>query len=258
MLPKIIRKGEQQNNVNEKYQYQTIPWDELIKNKEARTKQLLEELTLKEIEKEPSKRNKKEIKKTVEITQPVITPSIDLDFIKKEAEKILNNANTRKDEIEKQAYEQGYSSGKTIGIEEGKREYTEAFAKLEESISQIISIKEQLIREYEPEIIKLAITISEKILKREIKISSDHIVEIVSSLVKQLKDKSKVIIKLSPDDYKDLKNSPRLGELKYISTNFEITEDITLSKGGVMVDTAFGTIDGSIETQLEKIKEELV
>lgn len=262
MLPKIIKKGALGKNQEQHFDYPTISWDELAKNKEERLELLLNESadtneSIDNSKPQNKKNNISSVENQVE-EKHAITPTVDLDFIKKEAEKILENANVRKEEIEKQAYEQGFSSGKAIGLEEGKSKYNEALSKIGNSINSLLNVKNELIREYEPEIIKLAISIAEKIVKREVTIKSDHIVEIVSSLVNQLKDKSKVIIKLSPEDFEDLKNSEKLGKLKYISTNFEIIEDPTLSKGDVMVDTSFGVIDASINSQLKRIEEELV
>lgn len=258
MLPKIIKKGQKINNYEDGFDFPEISWEELSHSKEERTKSLAIESNLNEDDNNSSKHLTKPVQKEEKKeTEKPQTPGVDLEFIKNEAEKILANANLRKDEIEKGAYEQGYSSGLTIGKEEGKREYLEALNKVADSINSLGRLKEDLIREYEPEIIKLAIKIAEKILKREVEIKSDHIVEIVSSLVSQLKDKSKVIIKLSNPDYNQLKDNQKLTELKYIAKNFEIVEDPSLSRGDVLIDTSFGVIDGSINSQLEKISEDL-
>jgi flagellar assembly protein FliH len=261
MLPKIIRKGETPNNIKENFEYPVIEWEELVKNKEERIATLIKEQKEKKLQENDKKHHSSKPKKEEKIENNNLTQqklSVDLEFIKDEAAKILAEANAKKEEIEKHAYQQGYSSGKAIGIEEGKREYSQALTKLENSIEKIITLKQEILREYEPEIIKLAISIAEKILKREVRVNSEHIVEIVKSIVNTLKDKSKITVNLSTDDYSVLKNSEKLNELKYISSNFEIVEKPELQKGDVLVDTAFGTIDATIDSQLEKVKEELV
>jgi len=259
MLPKIIRKGQAANNINEKFDYPVIEWDELVKNREERVAALLkEQKESKTQDIEKKHHNHKKQKNEEQVTNTPKQPSIDLEFIKEEAAKILADANAKKEEIEKQAYEQGYQSGKAIGVEEGKREYLQALGTLENSIERLVTLKQDMLREYEPEIIKLAISIAEKILKREVQVSSSHIVEIVKSIVDTLKDKSKIVIKLSTDNYNILKDSERLNELKYVSSNFEIVEEPSLQKGDVLVDTAFGTIDATLTSQIERVKEELV
>ncbi len=260
MLPKIIRKGQATSDIKENFDFPVIEWEELVKNKEERIAALIKEQKEKKSQETDKKHNAPKPKKPENVVNNNVPtqPSVDLEFIKEEAAKILANANAKKEEIEKQAYQQGYSSGKAIGIEEGKREYLQALGKLENSIGKLVTLKQDMLREYEPEIIKLAISIAEKILKREVQINSNHIVEIVKSIVNTLKDKSKIIIKLSTDDYNILKDSEKLNELKYVSSNFEIVENSDLQKGDVLVDTSFGTIDATLNSQIERVKEELV
>ncbi len=82
---------------------------------------------------------------------------------------------------------------------------------------------------------------------------------ILFDALKRIEERSKVTVKLAPQDYELLRK-----EKNNILSAFDNIEDIkfvsdeNLNQGDVIVETDFGKIDETISTQLEFIKEEII
>ncbi|MBI5299792.1 MAG: hypothetical protein HY877_05820 [Deltaproteobacteria bacterium] len=164
------------------------------------------------------------------------------DRIKAEAEKLLSQVQT---EMEK-AKKEGYHAGK----EEGLAEWTEEILKAKK-------LKEDFYASAEPEVIKLVMSIAEKVIG---KLVQDH-KEIVCSIVHQALEHSlgdKIVIKMNPEDLKRLeKEDLEFRDLMDRTKQVHFKEDEAIERGGCVVETEVGTIDAQLETQLKAIRKAL-
>ena len=64
-----------------------------------------------------------------------------------------------------------------------------------------------------------------------------------------------VAVRLSPDDAKKIN---LLEDMKVADQNIKILEDGTITSGGCVIETDFGSVDCQIETRWEEIRKVLV
>ena len=158
-----------------------------------------------------------------------------------------------------EAYEKGRLDAEQdfkLEIEKIKSEYASLMALFQNAVNQLIDKREKIWQESEPEIIKLILTISSKMVGEEI---SNHGKDVIKYVVKEalshVSGKKIVAVRLSPDDAKKIN---LLEEMKWADTNIKILEDGAITSGGCVIETDFGSVDCQIETRWEEIRKALV
>ena len=117
--------------------------------------------------------------------------------------------------------------------------------------------REKFYADAEPEIIKLVMTIAEKVIGKLVRENE----ETIRSIVRQALESAigeRITVRLNPEDYAvvaadEMEFRDILDRTKRIS----FKEDETVGKGGCIVETEVGTIDAQLETQLKAIKKAL-
>lgn len=203
------------------------------------------------------------------------------EIIIKEAEeqayKIINAA--KKDaqaeiaECKKRAYEDGYNAGMEVGKNKGYGEgYDLGQAKVSEvlleqnkeklkEIADMIKVIEyeklDIISKHESELTKLSIEIAEKIIRNEIDKRDDIVLGIIKNVIKDYRNVEWIKLYISDKDSVVTIQADKklLNELKKIAKDVKIEVVDELEKGSVIVESADGIVEASIDTQLKNLKE---
>ena len=106
--------------------------------------------------------------------------------------------------------------------------------------------------------IEICLTIAEKIVRHELNAEPESVRAMMGEALKLASGTQHIRFHLNPDDVS------HLGEnTKQFITNLtgcqtcEIFEDPSITSGGCIIETQHGTIDATIETQLDRISQEL-
>lgn len=183
--------------------------------------------------------------------------------------KILEDTKTMSEQIEKEAYEKGYSEGQANGYEDGYKEaYDKTIEKAKEESEEILqqatktllqanSLVESYIKEHKQNILTLAISIAEQVLKEKFE-ESDSMNKIVEDTILEYGAKKSIVVKVNPF-YKD--------ELDKTMESFKIRENFQgdifvlayegMEKGNVIIETERGCVHSGMDTFLDALKEEL-
>jgi flagellar assembly protein FliH len=165
-------------------------------------------------------------------------------------EKGLEECHKKANEEVKKAYEEGYQKGLNEAkakceqeLSETKKLYEDSIKKLDE-INQIFEKKLEAI---EKELIAVALDIAKEVIQSEISENSKQIaLNLAKSLMEDLKNATKVTIKVNPKDAAFLKDN-----LKGV----EVVEDEAIKPGGIVIMSDVGNIDGQIEERYKAVKE---
>jgi len=166
-----------------------------------------------------------------------------------EADRIREEAIALQERIKKEM-EKAKKDGFAAGREEGMS------AALEKAVA-LQDLRDRFYAGAEPEIIKLVMTIAEKVIGKMVREHEGAI----KSIVRQAVDSTlgeRITVKLNPEDYKIITAGEH--EFKDIfdrTKRIAFKEDEAVKKGGCMVETEIGTIDARLETQLKAIKKAL-
>jgi type III secretion system HrpE/YscL family protein len=157
-----------------------------------------------------------------------------------EAQRIREQAEADADEFKQRGYQEGY--------EEGLGQYTEKVA------AALLQVQNSM-NDIEPQYVRLVRACVEKILGQELKLHPDAIVGIVRNALVDARQQREIIVRVHPDDVDQLKkNQGRLLEKLARASAIEIRADAAVTRGGCIVVTELGTIDATLQRQLEAIE----
>lgn len=121
-------------------------------------------------------------------------------------------------------------------------------------IGEIERQREELYRAHEAEILGLILNICKKILHREVQLQQEVILDTLREAFKYVVDRRKVILHLNPTDYEYLlAHSDRFSLNLKDMEGVKMVQDPSITRGGCFLETAFGDIDGTIESQFDQI-----
>ncbi len=181
------------------------------------------------------------------------------------------------EELQKQAYDEGFSLGKEEGIRAGLTQgqeegHQQGLLNAQEEVTKIIARFGQIIKflaqpisetnhNVEDELLQLAMAIAKQIIRREISTDPRQIIAVIKEAISALPSNSKNIkIFLHPDDAQLAQE--HLGSLLTESSDssvpknndlWTIVEEPVLTRGGCQVKTEFSQVDASIETRTAEI-----
>ena len=166
----------------------------------------------------------------------------DAQRIRAEAEKVLADSEVEREE----AIKKGYAEGESKGL-----------AQVTEKLMNFESIKERLYENSEPDVIKLVMTIAEKVIGRIVLENEGMIRSVVhQALERAIGDR--ITVKMNPTDYKRLmEGDHEFRDVIDRTRRLIFREDESIIPGGCIVETEVGTIDAQIDTQLKAIKKAL-
>jgi flagellar assembly protein FliH len=166
-----------------------------------------------------------------------------------------------------QGYEKGLAQGQEEGHQQALQESRQNFAQKSEELlntfraacQQFDQCKHELLWQAEQNMVALALAIARKVIKQAGMLSTDVALENVKAALDMVTDKTDVVVKLSPGDIEHLKELTEKDEKmlgKYDSIRFET--DQILTPGSCRVCTNQGEIDARLETQINRIADELL
>jgi len=167
---------------------------------------------------------------------------------------IVESAQTGASEITQEARSQGHDSGYREGIAKAETEMEEMLTTMRGLIDMARVERHKIVEGAEPEIVRLAMGIAEKILHKSVEMDRDVVVAITKAAIAELVDRESITVRVNPIDLERMKQHRdsmlALGETKHM----RVIEDQRVDPGGVVVETEAGSLDAKIETQVEEAK----
>ncbi|MEG2017014.1 MAG: FliH/SctL family protein [Clostridium sp.] len=190
--------------------------------------------------------------------------------LEEQKEKVISEANEQAKVIEKKAYESGYEQGTKNGYEDGFKEAYEknvdkAIAESkrirEESYSTLLEIKSQAedyIIENKRNILQMAITIAEQVLRVKFE-EKDSMSSLLENVIKEFNQKKDLIIKVNPVYIEELQKNVKEMIAKFdLAQKIFVIPDGAIEKGNAEIETTGGRLTVGIDSVLEKVKAELL
>ncbi len=158
--------------------------------------------------------------------------------------------------------EEGHADGFKAGFEAGKKnaaqDLTSLFNALRSAIEKSNSLLSEVAQNSESQIISLAMNIARKVIQREIMLDPKATADLIRAALQKVSHRKEFFIKVSPVDHESLKaQEPYLRQdLKQI-VHFEVLSDSRVEPGGCLIETEAGSVEASIQKQLQFIEEQL-
>lgn len=176
----------------------------------------------------------------------------------KGAEEIIREAQEKAVRLEQEGYEKGFSQGEKDGFEFGEKQSKKIVENLEKFFDEIGNLKHEILKQYEKEILSLIFAVAEKIVHHEVRSEVSTVKDVIFHALETAMEKNKVIFNVNPEDYDYVeKIKPELFNKYKEIKSIIVTPDPSVSKGGCFLETPYGDIDATLESQMEKICESL-
>ncbi|MDQ0230535.1 flagellar assembly protein FliH [Metabacillus malikii] len=200
-----------------------------------------------------------------------------IETAKKEAEQIIASAQTEYQTIlnnleeersnwhleREQMLEQARQEGYAEGLELGRRDAITQFEDLISESQRIVELSkrefDEKIQAAESVILSLAINIAEKVIAQKIDDSADNFLSLVKQGLQEVKDYKNIKIFVHPALYEFvLSQKNELEQLLTNDTDLSFYANVELEEDACYIESSFGRIDVSVDTQLQQLKQQLL
>jgi flagellar assembly protein FliH len=154
-----------------------------------------------------------------------------------------------------EAFGNGLADGKNLA----ERGLLNVFKALRTASEGIHTLREKVLRESEDELLNLIIMVARKVILREISQDRGILSNVVQNAIAGISERDEITVRLNPDDYA-LATTGRDDILRkeLTSERMNLKPDPTVLSGCCMIDTEMGTINASIDAQLDEIYRRLL
>ena len=128
--------------------------------------------------------------------------------------------------------------------------------RLAQTLDELQSLRAELIRRTEREVVELSLAIARKILHREVALDHELMLAMARVALDRLADVATASIRLHPDDYAATVNAR--GSAAVISHGVQIVSDASVRRGGCLVHSEFGSVDVGITAQIDELTHALL
>lgn len=166
-------------------------------------------------------------------------------------------------EISEDDLNQRISDSFDAGLKEGKelaeRGLINVFRALRSSSETIHNLRDKIVRESEDEIINLVVLIARKVIIREITEDRSILAGVVQNALAGLSAREEITVRINPDDYLLVTSGhDELLRNEVLNERLLLKPDPSVAVGFCLVDTDMGTIDASLDGQIDQIYRSLI
>jgi flagellar assembly protein FliH len=168
-----------------------------------------------------------------------------------DVEQLLHDLETENNQACQAAYNRGLQEGTASGRQQSAAQMQPVLERLARTIDELAAYKPRLRHDAEEDVIKLALAISRRILYRELATDPEALLGLVRSALDRLDGREVQRVRLHPQDAPAVQQKlQNTGTRRHI----EVLADASLERGSAVFDTAQGSLDASIDTQLKEIE----
>lgn len=163
------------------------------------------------------------------------------------------------DAARERAFEETLRSARAAALREGEAtgrgraaaELQPVMERLAATIADLAALRPRLRREAEADMLQLALAIARRVLRRELAIDPEALHGLVLAALEKLEMRELSRIRVHPSQAAAVSAVLRQAGAGF---SIEVTSDPTLDCGAAIFETSRGSLDASIETQLQEIE----
>jgi len=178
---------------------------------------------------------------------------------KEDAEKVISDAYNQAQSILENAKNEGYSIGEKDGFDQGRAIADGLIDEAMDIKEEIQKRKEATFKESEEKIVNMIISISETILNKKIDEDYEIIEGLVVSAIKKCIFTENLILRVSTEDFDyAVSSKKKFLALAESVDDIVIKQDNSLKPGSCVLDSEAGSVDSSIWTQFEHVRDKFL
>jgi flagellar assembly protein FliH len=150
----------------------------------------------------------------------------------------------------REARQDGQREGEAAGMRRAAEQLEPVLSRFAKTIEELVAFRIRFRREAEQDLVRLALSVAKRILRRELAIDSSVMLGLVKAALDQLELRETYRVRMHPQDAPAIQQRFRdLG----LPSRLEVVADAGLERGAVIFETIRGEMDASIDTQLAEI-----
>jgi flagellar assembly protein FliH len=168
----------------------------------------------------------------------------------------LARAHAEADAIKQRAHEEGLQQGRAAGEEQGAAAVQSASAALSQVLLQVCEQREQMVDALCRDAVDLALELAAKIVHGALDVQPQRVIDVVRDALRPIADRRSITVLVDPDDLEIVTST--IEELRAQAGGIELCEvqaDRRVGRGGAIVRTSEGEVDGCVQAQLQKARE---
>jgi flagellar assembly protein FliH len=156
---------------------------------------------------------------------------------------------------EQKAYEKGLSDGYHKSREFQKNEALQTIQALTSIVTEMSDLKKNILEDAEEQIVQLSLAIAQKVLHLEVTTNRKVVQDVLKAAIKNIVDRENMKIRVNPQDFQYMMEikSDFLQNFDGIK-NIVFEEDVSIQRGGAVIETLFGEVDARLDQQFNEIK----
>lgn len=153
----------------------------------------------------------------------------------------------------------GFSEGYAKGLAEGQAQSQDEIARFQALLAALSERWGDIFKTADLDMTQVALAVARNIIGAVADAHSNLVIEAVRDSLKMLKDKSRITLRIHPDDLEIVRShrSQWLETYERIDT-LVLEADPKVVRGGCIVETPSGDIDAQIDSRLDKLRSALV
>jgi len=170
------------------------------------------------------------------------------------ARALIEDAAARADTIAQDARRRGHDEGFDAGRAAADVDMNDMLVTMRGLLEMARVERHKLIEEAEPELVRLALGIAERVLHQQVALDRGVVVNMAKTAIARLIERDTVTVRVNPADIERMREHRdeliAIGDIR----NLRLREDQRVDRGGVVVETDSGTIDARVGTQLNEAR----
>ena len=153
--------------------------------------------------------------------------------------------------LSKEGYRKGFSDGEAGGRKQAMAQLEAAIGRLARTIEELSGMRERLRHEAEADVVGLALAVARRVLHRELTIAPEALLGLVKAALEKIDSREIHRVRTHAAHVALLQQ--KLEEIG-VPRRIEVAADPSLEPGAAIFETAHGSLDASVETQLAEIE----
>lgn len=150
-----------------------------------------------------------------------------------------------------QARREAYAEGLAAGRQQAEDQFRPAVERLAETLNSLARLRQDLRQQTIQDLVHLAVSIAARVLHREVAVDPDALSGLIQAAYLKIQAREISRVRMHPT----LENVVRkVLQQAGAPNNLVLVSDPSLNPAEVFFETAQGTLDGSVETQLREIE----
>ena len=157
--------------------------------------------------------------------------------------------------LERDAFAKGFAQGERAGGEAAAKRGDAMLRRLTQTLEEMTGLRTQMIRQTEQQLVRLALAVARRLVHREIALDPDLLIAIARVAMDRLGEMAQVTVRLNPEDYTATAGSR---ERQWAGSQVTVIADARLPRGGCRIESDFGSVDASVDAQLQELAQALL